>query len=256
MSYIFYYSNMCNPSKNVLQHIQNIPDIHFICIDKRISENGKQFILLESGQRIILPEIVERVPALLIIAENYRILYGNDIVTYFANKPLLSSAPPPPSSSAMGSRFGSGGGGGGGGPGFGPGSGPMMMAGGGGPSPSPAEMDPESYSFSSFSNVGISDSFSFIGLDPENNAMQQMRNFVPVNEAFTPSSAGVGGMVRPNMQPQMQPHPHQQLQHQQQQPQQPTIPSQSMARQDRIPSFINSEYLTNLRNTELGNFRR
>lgn len=256
MSYIFYYSNMCNPSKNVLQHIQNIPDIHFICIDKRISENGKQFILLESGQRIILPDIVERVPALLIIAENYRILYGNDIVTYFANKPLPASAPPPSSAMAAApaaSRFGSGGGGGMG-PGFSPGSGPMMMTGSGGPSPSPAEMDPESYSFSSFSNVGISDSFSFIGLDPEINAMQQMRNFVPVNEAFSPSS-GVGGMVRPNMQPQMQPHPHQQLQ-QQQQPQQPTIPSQSMARQDRIPSFINSEYLTNLRNTELGNFRR
>jgi hypothetical protein len=83
MSSILYYSNFCEPSKKLLQIVtktQNAKDIHFICIDKRVKDNnGKIFIILQNGQKIIMPENVTRVPALLLLNQNYRVLYGDEI---------------------------------------------------------------------------------------------------------------------------------------------------------------------------------
>jgi hypothetical protein len=86
MSTILYYSNFCEPSKKLLQSItktQNTNNIHFICIDKRVKDaNGKIFIVLQNGQQILMPENVTRVPALLLLNQNYRVIYGNDIYNY------------------------------------------------------------------------------------------------------------------------------------------------------------------------------
>jgi hypothetical protein len=83
MSSILYYSNFCEPSKKLLQAVtktQNPKDIHFICIDKRVKDsNGKIFIVLQNGQKIIMPENVTRVPALLLLNQNYKVIYGDDI---------------------------------------------------------------------------------------------------------------------------------------------------------------------------------
>jgi hypothetical protein len=83
MSCILYYSNFCEPSKKLLQTIsktQNTNNIHFICIDKRVKDsNGKVFIVLQTGQKIIMPENVTRVPALLLLNQNYKVIYGDDI---------------------------------------------------------------------------------------------------------------------------------------------------------------------------------
>jgi hypothetical protein len=83
MSCILYYSNYCEPSKKLLQTVtktQNAKDIHFICIDKRVKDsNGKVFIILQNGQKIIMPENVSRVPALLLLNQNYKVIYGDDI---------------------------------------------------------------------------------------------------------------------------------------------------------------------------------
>jgi hypothetical protein len=83
MSCILYYSNYCEPSKKLLQTVsktQNTKDIHFICIDKRIKDpSGKVFIVLQNGQKIIMPENVTRVPALLLLNQNYKVIYGDDI---------------------------------------------------------------------------------------------------------------------------------------------------------------------------------
>jgi hypothetical protein len=58
-------------------------DIHFICIDKRVKdESGKTYIILENGQKIILPENVNRVPALLLLANGYQVLYGEQILEH------------------------------------------------------------------------------------------------------------------------------------------------------------------------------
>ena len=86
MSSILYYSKFCEHSNKLLQtlsktNIQN--DIHFICIDKRIKDsNGKMFIVLENGQKIIMPENVNRVPALLLLNQGYQVLYGESILNH------------------------------------------------------------------------------------------------------------------------------------------------------------------------------
>lgn len=87
MSSILYYSNFCEPSKKLLQTItktQNTKEIHFICIDKRVKDaNGKVFIILQNGQKIVMPENVTRVPALLLLNQNYKVIYGDDIYKHF-----------------------------------------------------------------------------------------------------------------------------------------------------------------------------
>ena len=88
MSSILYYSNFCEHSKKLLQTIPKSEvqkDIHFICIDKRVKDptNNKIYIVLENGQKIIMPENVNRVPALLLLNQNYNVLYGEAILQHF-----------------------------------------------------------------------------------------------------------------------------------------------------------------------------
>ena len=86
MSSILYYSTFCEHSKKLLQHISKTPmidEIHFISIDKRIKENdGKIYIILENGQKIIMPNNIDKVPALLMLNGNYNVLYGEDIYNF------------------------------------------------------------------------------------------------------------------------------------------------------------------------------
>jgi len=86
MSCILYYSKYCEVSTKYLQLLSksNVQkDIHFICIDKRVQEAGnKTFIVLENGQKIILPENVTRVPALLLLNQGYQVLYGEQILQH------------------------------------------------------------------------------------------------------------------------------------------------------------------------------
>ena len=84
MSSILYYSKYCEVSKKYLQLLSKNPqnDIHFICIDKRVKENNKTYIVLENGQKIILPENVTRVPALLLLNKGYQVLYGEQILEH------------------------------------------------------------------------------------------------------------------------------------------------------------------------------
>jgi hypothetical protein len=90
MSSILYYSNFCEPSKKLLQAVtknQNTKDIHFICIDKRVKDpSGKTFIVLQNGQKIVMPENVTRVPALMLLNQNYKVLYGDEIYQHL--KPI------------------------------------------------------------------------------------------------------------------------------------------------------------------------
>ncbi len=88
MSSIIYYSNFCDHSKKLLQNITKtsmIDEINFICIDKRIKENGKIYIILENGQKIVMPENIDKVPALLTL-NNFQVYYGEDIYQYI--KPI------------------------------------------------------------------------------------------------------------------------------------------------------------------------
>lgn len=90
MSCILYYSKNCEFSKKYLQilsksSIQN--DIHFICIDRRVKDaNNKTYIVLENGQKIILPDNVVKVPALLLLNQGYQVLYGEQILQHLKPK--------------------------------------------------------------------------------------------------------------------------------------------------------------------------
>jgi len=90
MSSIFYYSNFCEHSKKLLQYITKTPiidEIHFISIDKRVKEkDGKIYIILENGQKIIMPEHIDKVPALLLLNGKYNVLYGEDIYNFIKPK--------------------------------------------------------------------------------------------------------------------------------------------------------------------------
>jgi hypothetical protein len=62
-------------------------EIHFICIDKRErDQSGKIFIVLENGQKIVMPENVTKVPALLLLSQGYQVLYGDNIYNYMKPK--------------------------------------------------------------------------------------------------------------------------------------------------------------------------
>jgi hypothetical protein len=156
MSCILYYSKYCEVSKKYLQILsksQSQKDIHFICIDKRIKEaNNKTYIILENGQKIILPENVTRVPALLLLNKGYQVLYGEQILDFLkprqeeeVRKATQNNMEP------MAFSFGSGGG---------------------------------------FGDV-VSDSYSFLDQAPEdleakgNGGMRQMHNYVDLNTAFS-----------------------------------------------------------------------
>ena len=83
MSYVLYFSNYCNNSKNIMNKIikdyNNPKDIHWACIDNRSKEGNNTYILLKNGTKLLMPEIINRVPALLSLID-YKIYYGNDII--------------------------------------------------------------------------------------------------------------------------------------------------------------------------------
>ena len=64
--------------------------IHYICIDKRIKKNNTTYVVLENNQEILLPNTINAVPALMILNDNYKILYGDNIIAYL--KPVEEMA--------------------------------------------------------------------------------------------------------------------------------------------------------------------
>jgi hypothetical protein len=154
MSSILYYSNFCEHSKKLIQNISkaNISkDIHFICIDKRTKDpNGKTFIVLENGQKIVMPENVSRVPALLLLNQGYNVLYGEAILQHLKpQKEVMVKQATQNNMEPMAFSLGGGGGG-------------------------------------SFGSV-VSDQYSFLDMDSEQLAakgaggIRQMHNYVDLN---------------------------------------------------------------------------
>ena len=82
MSAIMYYSTKCRNCDKILSELTRTEvqkDIHFVCIDNRVKKNDHVYAVLESGEEVVLPREVSKVPALLLLRENNRILFGNDI---------------------------------------------------------------------------------------------------------------------------------------------------------------------------------
>ena len=158
MSSILYYSNFCEHSKKLLQGLSKFEmkkEIHFICIDKRVVEGNKTFIILQNGQKIIMPENVTKVPALLLLDQNYKVLYGEMINDFF--KPRQQMAVKQATNNNLEpSSFSFGGGNG-----------------------------------SSVGSFGISsDNYSFLDMEPSalaatgNGGLRQMHNYIGYNDSF------------------------------------------------------------------------
>jgi hypothetical protein len=84
MTDILYYSNYCNHSKKIIQTLSKSPlkeNIHFICIDNRIKEEGKTYIVLQNGKKIIMPDNIIKVPAMMNLT-NYNVIYGEEIYSH------------------------------------------------------------------------------------------------------------------------------------------------------------------------------
>ncbi len=85
MSSILYYSNYCDNCKNIIRNLGKSEiknDIHFICIDKRFrnEQNGGTYVILENQQKILLPPQIQKVPALLLLREGNKVIFGNEIL--------------------------------------------------------------------------------------------------------------------------------------------------------------------------------
>ena len=81
MSLILYYSNYCNYSKQLIVNLKEYKEyneIHFINIDNRFIKNNNNYVLLENQQTVLIPQFIDKVPALLCIT-NHKISFGNDI---------------------------------------------------------------------------------------------------------------------------------------------------------------------------------
>jgi hypothetical protein len=88
MAEILYYSNFCEHSKKILYTLsksQIKDNFHFICVDKRVVEDGKIFVVLQNGNKIIMPSNITKVPAILNLT-TYNIIVGNDIYEYIKPK--------------------------------------------------------------------------------------------------------------------------------------------------------------------------
>jgi hypothetical protein len=86
MSCVLYYSNYCSHSKNILLKLSKSDiksDIHFLSIDKRFKTEDKVYLILENGDKILLPKNVTKVPALMLLNRNNKILFGQDIHKHF-----------------------------------------------------------------------------------------------------------------------------------------------------------------------------
>jgi hypothetical protein len=85
---ILYYSNYCKHSQNIIQQLAKNDlreKISFICIDKRARDpkNNQIYVVLENGTKVVMPPNIHSVPALLLVRQKYRVLYGDEIMGYF-----------------------------------------------------------------------------------------------------------------------------------------------------------------------------
>ena len=83
---ILYYSKYCENCKKLLYILSRSSlksKIHFLSIDKRLVKDKKTYILLDDGKEILLPEIIDKVPAILLLANDNKILFGDEIIQYY-----------------------------------------------------------------------------------------------------------------------------------------------------------------------------
>ena len=85
MGSVLYYSNYCDNSKKLLGYLSksSVKDnLHYVCIDRRVKKNNAMYVILENNQELLLPNTVNAVPALMILNNDYKVLFGDNILEY------------------------------------------------------------------------------------------------------------------------------------------------------------------------------
>jgi phage-related protein len=80
MSSILYYSNYCQHSKQILQELSRHKvkdEIHFVCIDRRYRKSNEMYVILDNGIELLVPNVIKRVPSLLLLTRGNMVLEGN-----------------------------------------------------------------------------------------------------------------------------------------------------------------------------------
>ena len=93
MKYILFYSNFCKHSKELLLQISRTGvkgEINFVCIDKRKTENGSNYAVLENGKLIIIPNSITVVPSMILLNYGNKIISGPEIIN-FLNESIVKS---------------------------------------------------------------------------------------------------------------------------------------------------------------------
>lgn len=97
MGYILFYSNYCIQCQKLIQFISKtkvVKKIHFICIDNRKRDaQGNTLVILENGQHMVLPPNITRVPALVLVMQNNRVLFGCEEISRHFNE-TMGDLPP------------------------------------------------------------------------------------------------------------------------------------------------------------------
>jgi hypothetical protein len=88
---IFYYSNFCQHSQKTLQFLVRaniVNEIACVCVDKRGRDphTNQLYVVLDNGNKVIMPPHVHSVPAMLISSDNYRVVYGDDVAKMYESR--------------------------------------------------------------------------------------------------------------------------------------------------------------------------
>ena len=89
---VLYYHTGCENCKKLLSYVsdKSIQErIFFIPIDRRVIDDktGNFYIIMESGKYLPFPNDIERVPAMVLINDNGKVLIGDKIYSYI--NPLI-----------------------------------------------------------------------------------------------------------------------------------------------------------------------
>jgi len=89
MSSVLYYSKFCEHCKELISKVarsKTKDGIHFVCIDKREKhEDGSWHVILENGQRMLLPSTISTVPSVLLLHHGNRMLTGKIEIEKYLN---------------------------------------------------------------------------------------------------------------------------------------------------------------------------
>tara|TARA_X000001036_G_C20390378_1_gene688429 strand:- start:176 stop:748 length:573 start_codon:yes stop_codon:yes gene_type:complete len=88
-STVLYYSKYCKNCNNVLKILGRSSlknNIHFLSIDKRLVKNNTTYLVLDDGKEILLPSVINKVPAVLLLHSGNKILFGDEILQYYRSQ--------------------------------------------------------------------------------------------------------------------------------------------------------------------------